>query len=98
MRPPSYCFKSLESIFYFRMRIPADLQQIFNRTELKKSLRTKNESIALRRCRHYVTAAENVFESLRLKLFRAELAGDNANLQELSLPEASSTTATNHKR
>lgn len=31
MRPPSYCFKSLEAIFYFRMRIPTDLQQIFNR-------------------------------------------------------------------
>ncbi len=94
MRAPSYCFKSLESIFYFRMRIPTDLQPIFNRTELKKSLRTKNESVALRRCRHYVTAAENVFESLRLKLFRAELDGDNANLQELSLPEASSTAVT----
>jgi len=94
MRPPSYCFKSLESIFYFRMRIPTDLQPIFNRTELKKSLRTKNESVAFRRCRQYVTAAENVFESLRLKLFRAELAGDKANLQDILLPEASSITAT----
>jgi integrase len=73
MRVPSYIFKSLESIFYFRMRVPADLQPVFNRTELKKSLRTKNESVALRRCRQYVAAAESVFESIRINSFRAEL-------------------------
>lgn len=78
MRVPSYIFKSLESIFYFRMRVPADLQQVFNRTELKKSLRTKNEVVALRRCRQYVAAAESVFESLRISSFRAELIGDNS--------------------
>lgn len=75
MRVPSYIFKSLESIFYFRMRVPADLQPVFSRTELKKSLRTKNEIVALRRCRQYVAAAESVFESLRISSFRAELIG-----------------------
>ena len=62
------------------MRVPTDLQLIFNRTDLKKSLRTKNKTVVLRRCRHYIAAAENVFESLRLNhFFRAELAGGGAD-------------------
>ena len=73
MRVPAYFFQSLESIYYFRMRVPTDLQPIFKRTELKRSLRTKSKTVALRRCRQYVVAAEQVFESLRLSHFKAEL-------------------------
>ncbi len=85
MRVPAYFFQSLESIYYFRMRVPTDLQPLFNRTELKKSLRTKNKTVALRRCRHYVAAAENVFESLRLNHFKAELAVGGADSSPLNL-------------
>lgn len=73
MQIPTYLFKSLESIYSFRMRVPTDLRPIFNRTELKKSLRTKSKTVALRRCRRYVVAAEQVFELLRLSHFKAEL-------------------------
>jgi hypothetical protein len=85
MRVPAYFFKSLESIYYFRMRVPTDLQSIFNRTELKKSLWTKSKTVALRRCRQNVVAAEQVFESLRLSHFKAELTGTHPTGQ-LVLP------------
>ena len=77
MRNPTYFFQSLESVYYFRMRVPTDLQPIFKRTELKKSLRTRSKAVALRRCRQYVAATEQVFESLRLSHFKAELTGTN---------------------
>ena len=54
MRNPAYFFQSLESVYYFRMRVPTDLQPIFKRTGSKKSLRTKSKTVALRRCRQYV--------------------------------------------
>lgn len=63
MHIPTYFFQNLESIYYFRMRVPTDLRPIFNRTELKKSLRTKSKTVALRRCRRYVVATEQVFTS-----------------------------------
>jgi hypothetical protein len=75
MRIPAYFFQSLESVYYFRMRVPTDLQPIFKRTKLKKSLRTKSKTVALRRCRQYVAAAEQIFESLRLSHFKAKLTG-----------------------
>ncbi len=85
MQIPTYFFKSLESIYYFRMRVPTDLRSIFNRTELKKSLRTKSKTVALRRCRQYVVAAEQVFESLRLSHFKAELTGTSPTDQLVDL-------------
>jgi hypothetical protein len=48
MRVPSSIRKSLKSIFSFRMRVLADLQPVFHRTELKKLLRTKHEIVDLR--------------------------------------------------
>jgi len=85
MRVPTYFFQSLESIYYFRMRVPTDLQPIFKRIELKKSLRTKSKTLALRRCRQYVAAAEQVFESLRLSHFKAELTGTSPTGQLVDL-------------
>ena len=79
MRVPSYCFKSLENIFYFRMKVPKELRLFLNRTELKKSLHTKEKSTAIRLCRQYVISAEKVFESLRLKLFQSSLTGNDAD-------------------
>ena len=61
MRVPTYLFQSLESTYYFRMRVPTELQPVLKRTELKKSLRTKNRSAALRLCRAYITQAEQLF-------------------------------------
>ena len=89
MRNPTYFFQSLESVYYFRMRVPTDLQPIFKRTELKKSLRTRSKTVALRRCRQYVAAAEQVFESLRLSHFKAELTDTypTGQLVELTFPE-----------
>lgn len=96
MRVPAYFFQSLESIYYFRMRVPTDLQPIFNRTELKKSLRTKSKTVALRRCRQYVAAAEQVFESLRLNHFKAELTGTypTGQMAELTVPDQKDSPST----
>ena len=85
MRNLTYFFQSLESVYYFRMRVPTDLQPIFKRTELKKSLRTRNKTVALHRCRQYVAAAEQVFESLRLSHFKAELTGTTPTGQLVAL-------------
>ena len=100
MRVPTYFFQSLESICYFRMRVPTDLQPIFKRTELKKSLRTRSKTVALRRCRQYVAAAEQVFESLRLSHFKAELTGTNptGQLLDLSAPEQLESPRTTRDR
>lgn len=68
MRVPTYLFQSLKSTYYFRMRVPTELQPVLKRTELKKSLRTKNRSAALRLCRAYITQAEQLFQRLRLDL------------------------------
>ncbi len=88
MRVPSYLFKSsgLQPVYYFRMRIPKELQAILGRPELKKSLRTNDKSTAIRLCRQYVTTAENTFAELRLKLFQASLANDNTAGQLDCLP------------
>ncbi len=89
MRVPSYCFKSLENIFYFRMKIPKELQSIFGRSELKKSLRTRDRSTAYRLCRQYVITAERHFAELRLKLFQASLGGeiDSGNAVHHLMPQ-----------
>jgi hypothetical protein len=89
MRAPAYFSQSLESIYSFRMRVSTDLQPVFKRTELKKSLRTRSKTVALHRCRQYAAAAEQVFESLRLSHFKAELTGTHATgqLGELTVPE-----------
>jgi integrase len=50
------------------MCVPKDLQSVLKRTELKKSLKTKNKSAALRLCRTYIANAEKLFEKLRLDL------------------------------
>jgi|GEM_PF-6169239 len=88
MQIPTYFFKSLESIYYFRMRVPTDLRSIFNRAELKKSLRTKSKTVALRRCRQYVAAAEQLFETLRLSHFKSELTGTSPTVQAVDLEKA----------
>lgn len=88
MRVPSYCFKSLESIYYFRMRVPKELQAKRNKVELKKSLRTRDGKVAARFCWQHVQAAEKVFEDLRLKLFRHELLSGNKILKDVVLLKA----------
>ncbi|SHO52961.1 DUF6538 domain-containing protein [Desulfopila aestuarii] len=92
MRVPSYCFKSLENIYYFRMRVPKELQQILRRSELKKSLRTRDRSTAYRLCRQYAITAEKHFAELRLKLFQASLGGEIAP-SNLVHPQVSQITA-----
>jgi hypothetical protein len=72
------------------MRVPTDLRSIFKHAELKKSLRTKSNTVALRRCRQYVVAAEQVSESLRLNHFKAELTGTNPTIQSFDLSGAES--------
>ncbi|SHO51737.1 DUF6538 domain-containing protein [Desulfopila aestuarii] len=91
MRVPSYCFKSngKQPVYYFRMKVPKDLQPILRRTELKKSLKTEDRKAAFRLCRQYVTTAERHFAELRLRLFQAALDSNttSGNLDQLQLPQ-----------
>ena len=68
MRVPTYLFQSLESTYYFRMCVPKDLQPVLKRTELKKSLKTKSRSVAIRLCRANISKAEQLFDKLRIDL------------------------------
>ncbi len=98
MKAPSYCFKSngQQPVYYFRMRVPKELQAIIGRPELKKSLRTKDKSTAILLCRQYVTAAEKHFAELRLKLFQDSLGGSNDTCTiDLLLPQIVNGTTVN---
>ena len=50
---PSYLFKSPHDIFYFRVRIPSFIKIQYNtsRTEIRKSLSTRDISVALKKAR-----------------------------------------------
>ena len=51
--------------YYFRVRIPQDLQPIFNRAEIKKSLKTDRFRIAKQRASLLSFYKEHVFEEIR---------------------------------
>lgn len=68
-----YLQLSKSGVFYFRMRIPKDVQQYFASTskhgrlirEFKKSLKTHNRKTAERLAAQYAAQAEELFSSLR---------------------------------
>lgn len=98
MRVPSYCFmsKGIKPVYYFRMRVPKELQPFLNKPEIKKSLRTSDQATAYNLCREYASATEKHFAELRLKLFQASLIDDNKpdTLEHLGLAPAPAITQT----
>jgi hypothetical protein len=51
MRNPTYLLKSRHGIFYFRMTVPKDRKKLMGKSEVKKSLKTRDPQIALKRAR-----------------------------------------------
>ncbi|WP_163337612.1 DUF6538 domain-containing protein [Desulfopila sp. IMCC35008] len=96
MRVSSYCFQSkgLHPVYYFRMRIPKELQSVLKRTELKKSVRTNNRASAIRLSRQYAAAADKHFAELRLKLFQASMSSKNNLVATMLLPNMPVATST----
>lgn len=72
---PSYLFKNRFGIFYFRVRIPKRIREQHNlhKTEIKKSLRTKNRSEALCLARNWwVEMARTDYETMMAGLQEVE--------------------------
>lgn len=70
-----YMHKRLSN-FYFRIRIPQDLQQYFPYLEIKRSLRTKNPKQASGQVRIWSSKAEQVFMTLRSNILAPEQVQD----------------------
>lgn len=64
---PSYLFKSQNDVFYFRIRIPKSVKRKYNtsKIEIKKSLRTKDISLATKKARHLWVLLENTDYTLK---------------------------------
>ena len=74
---PSYLFKNRFGIYYFRVRIPKRIreQHDLHKTEIKKSLRTKNRSEALCLARNWwVEMARTDYETVMADLQEVENA------------------------
>lgn len=64
MRNPAFFSQSLESIYYFRMRVPTNFQPIFKRTELKNRCALgARPLLCAGAVSMYVAAVEQIFES-----------------------------------
>lgn len=63
---PSYLLESYGQ-FYFRMRVPTQLQPILKKRELKKAINTSSRSIAERQAIIYAAKAFELFDSLKEK-------------------------------
>lgn len=61
--PPTYIHKHGENgYFYFRVALPRRLRHIVNKYEIRRSLKTKNYSLALKRARRLAVIAEEFFQ------------------------------------
>jgi hypothetical protein len=62
---PTYLFRRRNGIYYFRTRIPRDLQPHFARSEISRSLETRDPSAAIRLARMYIVQLQTAFDSIR---------------------------------
>lgn len=67
--------------YYFRLAVPKDLQPIFRKRELKKSLKTCNHTIATRQALFYASYWHHTFEQLRGKSLTEPLFTHLKNVQ-----------------
>ena len=72
----SFYVAKIKGNFYFRIRIPQDLQQHFPSQELKRSLRTKNINNAKSLGAILSSKTEKVFMTLRASLLAPEQIQD----------------------
>ena len=76
-RIPSYLLKSFSGIYYFRVRVPKKIQLQYNVqvTEVKKSLKTRDYSEAVRYARRLLVLME--LTDFMMKNIEFEIAEDN---------------------
>lgn len=81
MKPaPSYLTRNRHGTFYFRMVIPAPLRPLVNgKREVRRSLKTDSERLALKRARQHAVRFESVFDRV--------LAVTARNDEELSVSD-----------
>lgn len=63
MSTPSYLLSTSKG-FFFRMRVPKDLQPVLKKRELKKAIRTTDSTLASRKAIIYAAQAFELFDSL----------------------------------
>jgi hypothetical protein len=61
----THLFRRCNGIYYFRTRIPSDLQPHFARSEISRSLNTQAPSAAIRLARMYIVQLQTAFDSIR---------------------------------
>ena len=68
----SFYMSKRQDRFYFRIRVPQDLQHHFSYPEIKRSLRTKDPSHAKSQARIWSSKAEKVFMSIRANILPSD--------------------------
>ena len=73
--------KCLNGYFYFRMRVPADIEQQLGRREIQKTLRTNNSKIARQDVKSLASKAEKMFRLIRSGVLTPEQIADHIESQ-----------------
>lgn len=71
--------KQIKSVYHFRIRVPADLQPLLQKSELKKSLKTTDMKLAARLASLYATQALQLFAELQSRHSMSKLPFLNAH-------------------
>jgi len=69
-----YLYKR-NSTYYFRIRIPLDLQQWFSGGEIKRSLKTRDRQTARLYARKWLAKADKLFAYMRSDIFTEDQLG-----------------------
>lgn len=73
--------RCLNGYFYFRMRVPADIEQQLGRREIQKTLRTNNSKIARQDVKSLASKAEKLFRLIRSGVLTPEQIADHIESQ-----------------
>ncbi|MGK2906853.1 MAG: DUF6538 domain-containing protein, partial [Desulfuromonadales bacterium] len=65
IRFDTYLLKNGFGIYHFRIAVPADLRPILGKREIKKTLRTSDETHAKKKAAVYAAAAADLFQEVR---------------------------------
>ncbi len=67
MRVPSHLYKNRFGTYYFRLVVPVDLRTFLpdNNHEIRRSLRTKDKSIAIIRCRYWSLRTTELLQDIK---------------------------------
>lgn len=81
----AYIYKSVHNVFYFRLRIPKDIQHLTSQRQIRRSLKTSNRRQACIIAAKWLVRCEEVFSEVR--------SGNRLSLQNLQLKSCTSSGA-----